>query len=132
MHALCVRRFSNSVQIRSPGRKMRGQIPSICSAATLAVYQCKFVLVPECITAHVCRLISVNVDVINDRTELKCFTFNTTTSPFRTATIFTFTFCTTPHIFISFSRIKSLFPGKPFLHSYFGFSTVPFIIWTKF
>lgn len=76
MHALCVRRFGNAVQIRSPGRKMRGQIPSVRLAATLAVYQCKFVPVREGITAHVCRLISVNVDVRNDRIELKCFTFN--------------------------------------------------------
>lgn len=83
MHALCVRRFSNAVQIRRPGRKMRGQIPSVRLAATLAVYQCKFVPVREGTTAHVCRLISANVDVRNDRIELKCFTFNKTISPFR-------------------------------------------------
>lgn len=60
MHALCVRRLRNAVQIRGPGRKMRGQIPSVHLAATLAVYQGKFVPVPERITADVSRLMPVS------------------------------------------------------------------------
>lgn len=84
---------------------MRGQTGSISLAATLAVYQCRFVPVPEGITVDVSSLISESGQNQN------AFHLNMTVSPFSNSnvTILSFTSCTRPLIFISLFQDKALF-----------------------